>query len=454
MRTEPILNTRSLDAPLAYRQGEPISARQFLADALALADRLPAGTHLLNACTDRYRFAVTLVAGMLSGRINLMPSTYTAQSVREMRDFAPDAFIVSDDADTFDVLPRFDYPADLDATARTVAAVPHLPAEQRIAWVFTSGSTGAPVPHLKTWGKLVDNTREAGQLLQLAPWMERGFTVLGTVPPQHMYGFESTILLALQHGGAFGADRAFFPAEVFAALNSLPGPKVLVTTPYHLGNMLRTTEAEATADLLLSATAPLTEPLARAAEARFGCVLREIYGSTETGQIALRRTALGEDWQLFPGIRLEDHDDATWAAGGHIEVPVPMGDRIEHHPDGRFKLLGRNADLINIAGKRSSLAYLDRQLMAIDGVLDGAFHLPAHADDALVRLAAFVVAPGLSPATITSALRERIDPLFLPRPLVCLDALPRNATGKLPHAVRERLLADARGPGSLASQEV
>lgn len=454
MRTEPILNTRSLDAPLAYRQGAPISARHFLADALALADRLPAGMHLLNACADRYRFAVTLVAGMLSGRINLMPSTYTAQSVQEMRDFAPDAFIVSDDADTFDALPRFDYPADLEATARTVATVPRLAADQRIAWVFTSGSTGAPTPHLKTWGKLVDNTRGAGQLLQLGPWAATGFTLVGTVPPQHMYGFESTILLALQHGGAFSADRAFFPAEVFAALNSLPGPKVLVTTPYHLGNMLRTAEAEATADLLLSATAPLTDTLARAAEARFGCALREIYGSTETGQIALRRTARGEDWQLFPGIRLEDHDDATWAAGGHIEVPVPMGDRIEHHADGRFKLLGRNADLINIAGKRSSLAYLDRQLMAIDGVLDGAFHLPAHADDALVRLAAFVVAPGLSPATITSALRERIDPLFLPRPLVCLDALPRNATGKLPHAVRERLLEDARGPGSLASQEV
>ena len=443
MSTLPILVTRSLDAPLAFRQGHAISVRQFIADAQALADRLPAGQHLLNACADRYRFAVTLVAGMLSERINLMPSTYTRESVREMLAFAPDAFIVSDEADAFNVMPCMIFPDTLDTDPGSVLAVPDLPAEQRVAWVFTSGSTGSPVPHLKTWGKLVANTRGAARLLDIDAWPDPRFTLLGTVPPQHMYGFESTILLALQNGGAFSADRAFFPAEVVSALKALPHPRVLITTPYHLNNILRAETACPSADLLLCATAPLSDALALEAESRFGCPLREIYGSTETGQIAMRRTATGEDWQLFPGIELTDHDDATWAAGGHIEHAVPMGDRIEHLPDGRFKLLGRNADLINIAGKRSSLAYLDRQLQSIEGVVDGAFHLPPHEDDTLVRLAALVVAPGLSQSDITQALRERIDPLFLPRPLILLDQLPRNATGKLPYAAREQLLRDA-----------
>ena len=52
-----------------------------------------------------------------------------------------------------------------------------------------------------------------------------------------------------------------------------------------------------------------------------------------------------------------------------------------------------------------------------------------------------MVAPRLEPAAILRALRERIDPAFLPRPLLIVDALPRNATGKL---AREGLLALAR----------
>jgi acyl-coenzyme A synthetase/AMP-(fatty) acid ligase len=63
-----------------------------------------------------------------------------------------------------------------------------------------------------------------------------------------------------------------------------------------------------------------------------------------------------------------------------------------------------------------------------------------------------VVAPTLDAAQITHALRERIDPAFLPRPLLLVDALPRNETGKLPqHALHalaaqlERAAVD-RGP--------
>jgi Acyl-coenzyme A synthetases/AMP-(fatty) acid ligases len=54
------------------------------------------------------------------------------------------------------------------------------------------------------------------------------------------------------------------------------------------------------------------------------------------------------------------------------------------------------------------------------------------------RLIAFVVAHGVDAQLINTKLRERIDPAFLPRPLLLVDALPRNNTGKLP---REALLA-------------
>jgi 3-hydroxymyristoyl/3-hydroxydecanoyl-(acyl carrier protein) dehydratase len=107
-----------------------------------------------------------------------------------------------------------------------------------------------------------------------------------------------------------------------------------------------------------------------------------------------------------------------------------------------FTLRGRSADLVNVAGKRTSLAFLDQVLGALEGVEDGAFLAPDDADDARVkRLVAFAVAPSLRREALLAALREHIDPVFLPRPLHLVEALPRDPTGKLP---REALLDLAR----------
>ena len=63
---------------------------------------------------------------------------------------------------------------------------------------------------------------------------------------------------------------------------------------------------------------------------------------------------------------------------------------------------------------------------------DGAFVVPAEQGDGVTRLTAYVVAPGVTSETLLKALRQRVDAAFLPRPLHFVDALPRNATGKLP----------------------
>jgi acyl-coenzyme A synthetase/AMP-(fatty) acid ligase len=67
--------------------------------------------------------------------------------------------------------------------------------------------------------------------------------------------------------------------------------------------------------------------------------------------------------------------------------------------------------------------------------------MPDDAGDGVTRLTAFVVAPGVAREGLLAALRSRVDEVFLPRPLYFVDALPRNATGKLP---REILLQYAR----------
>jgi len=435
----PLLGHARGDAILAYRGGKAIDAATFLRDVQRAAKSLPARGHLLNFCSDRYRFAVTLCAALVRGQVTLLPPTTTPNVIAAMREFAPDAYYVADDRETQVDLPRHELPEG-DESVPGEFQVPAIDRAQVVACVFTSGTTGEPRPNLKTWGGLVLDVQEEAERLQIGT----GHAILGTVPPQHMYGFESTVLLPLLCGAALTAERPFYPAEIDAALCAVPAPRVMFTTPFHLRAWMESGDA-APLEMLVSATAPLSVGLAREAEERTGATLYEIYGCTEAGQVATRRTTQTFDWETFAGLRVWNDGTQAMVAGGHVEQPTPLMDVIEAHPGGTtFTLHGRTADLVNIAGKRNSIGYLDHQLNSIPGVVDGAFYHPDESEsDGVTRLMAFVVAPTLDAKRILAALRERIDAAFLPRPLVHVERLPRQLTGKLTREALRALAQDA-----------
>lgn len=424
--------------------------REFLADVTRVAAALPPGEHVLNVCADRYRFTVGFAASLVAGKVSLLPSTHTPEVIRQLTEFARDVFCLTDDPKCDIALPQVLFPDAVPAVLTDVASIPEIDAGQLAAYVFTSGSTGTPLPYRKTWGKLVRCVRDGASRLGLLDG--RQHTIVGTVPAQHMYGFESSVLLGLQTGGAICAERPFYPADICSVLAAAPRPRVLISTPVHLRALLAAEVSVPPTDLIVSATAPLARDLAYAVEKKFGTELLEIYGSTETGQIATRRTAQTLEWQLWPGVTLSMQEDGrAWAQGGHVEQPTPMCDVLELTEGDRFLLHGRMADLVNIAGKRSSLAYLNHQLNSVRGVIDGTFFLPddSHASrTGVTRVAAFVVAPTLDAASLIEELRRRIDPVFLPRPLIFVDRLPRNGTGKLPQEALRALAAQHLKPAS------
>ena len=67
----------------------------------------------------------------------------------------------------------------------------------------------------------------------------------------------------------------------------------------------------------------------------------EIYGCTETGQVAARRTVDGPWWHALPGVTVEERDDGFWAGGGHITKPAPLADRLSLRDARTFLLEGR-----------------------------------------------------------------------------------------------------------------
>ncbi len=325
-------------------------------------------------------------------------------------------------------------------------AVAQIAAEHIAAIAFTSGSTGRPTAHAKPWWSLVASAGAEAAALGIGAADDIG--IVATVPPQHMYGLESTVMIALHNALAFHAARPFYPEDVRRALAELDGGRMLVTTPLHLHAVVESGVELPQLALILCATAPLAESLARQAEARFGAPVHEIYGCTETGQLAARRTVDGPTWRTLRGITLSWQGERCWAEGGPVAAPAPLGDVIELATAETFTLQGRIADMVNIAGKRTSLAYLNAVLAAVPGVRDGAFFVPdqaASGGKGATRVMAFAVAPDMSVRSLLAALRERIDPAFLPRPLHLVEALPRNASGKLPRAALCELAARLRG---------
>jgi acyl-coenzyme A synthetase/AMP-(fatty) acid ligase len=337
--------------------------------------------------------------------------------------------------------------------------VPAIDAERIAVCLLTSGSTGAPQPHAKTWRALTINIGSEAQRLSemTARPSLHGLNIVATVPAQHSYGFESSVMLSLLGGAAFDAGRPFYPADVAQALQRVPRPRALVTTPFHLKTLLLSGVELPPVDLLLCATAPLTPQLAALAEQQMGGPLIEIYGCTEAGQLASRRTTQGQTWTTLGEVRITSTtrgDDETFMAhGGHVFEPTPLADILTLHNEREFGLLGRANDLIHVAGKRSSLAHLNFHLNRIDGVDDGAFWLPDEVPGTAVRPVAFVVAPKLTAQAITQALRAHLEPAFVPRRVVHVNALPREATGKLTlHALCAfalQTLADPAAPQTL-----
>ena len=427
---------------VAMHDGQAITARQFLVHVVHIAGQLPDASAAVNLCEDRYAFLVAFCAIALRGQANLLPPSRAPHAVEEVMLAYPGCHAVGDRSmdpapNRYHVLPSL----TVDVSATDVVEWPSVPAMQDVAVGYTSGSTGTPRANAKTWRSLHAST--AGNLRMLHQIVGERFAVVATVPPQHIYGIEMSVLLPLLGDVQVHSGRPFFPADIATALGEMPAPRVLVTTPVHLRALVESGVQLPPLAAMLSATAPMSAELAAQAERCFDAPLLEVFGSTETCAFASRRVTVDQRWSLYRGVHLHPQPDGTQIEAPQLDVPTTLADIVTLHDDGRrFELRGRHADLLEIAGKRASLGDLSRRLLAIPGVQDGVVFQLDEADAIGVRrIAALAVAPDLDEHIILEALRASIDPVFLPRPLRLVQSLPRNETGKLPRTALLELLA-------------
>lgn len=422
--------------------------RQVHAASLVLAAQLRGASKICNLCSSRLGFLVTSLATWRGGREQLLPPSGGSAELMALLSSCKDAVVVADDQQEL----RRDWPEHV----RTLLYVPETPSrrtddgdlawspdwERRLVCLFTSGSTGKPEPHFKTLGQLA---RGASMLAsRLEQEIDGGLgavrQIICSVPPQHMFGLEACVMLSLVRGMPVVECRPLLPSDVSAAFEKYASGAVWITTPVHLRALVQAGEVVPYCRAVIASTMPLTPALAAEAEGLVRASILEIYGSTETGAVAMRRTAQTADWRLLHGVRIEPSAKGAIVWGTHFPSPQVLADEIESDGHGGFRLLGRHADLIKIAGRRGSLASLNVLLQDLPGMDDGVFYLPPTGSPT-ERLVLIYAGKRVDRASTMAWLRQRVDPIFLPRALVHVEHLPRSESGKLQRAALDAIFS-------------
>ncbi|EWG98966.1 AMP-binding protein [Halomonas sp. BC04] len=392
-------------------------------------------------------FCAALIALWESGRVAVLPADDRPETLARLT------------TEVDGVLP--DAP---EASAATLPP-PLTPSPAATAVVlYTSGSTGDPVRLGKRFDQL-DAELAAHAML----WPLADSAVISQVSHQHIYGLLAGVLHPLSTGAPFCGDDCRYP-EVLASRLAEVGraglTPVVVSSPAQLSRMpdhLPWTDYPAPRRVF-SSGAPLASQHARHAEHLLRAPVIEIYGSTETGGIAQRRQARDSTWQPLPGVGLSFDSERLLLRSAFLETPDAwwqQPDRVSPRGDG-FELLGRADRVVKIAGKRVSLAYVERTLAEAPEIIDARCIDLGRGDG---RLGAVITAHGDAMphehATrhgliqgLRSRLATHLEQVAIPRYWRCVDALPCNAQGKLDRGLIKRLFADlddARAPRCWAS---
>ncbi len=436
---------RHLDDPIAFvRTALPalggvlgtISVKCFIAHVQSLASNLPSDKKFaLNLCQNRYLFLVAFCAVQVKAQSNLLPPNKTIATQCSLADRYDGVYVVHDGVD---VGPSID---DVDVNKLVLSStytevLRDIPLDFLSAITFTSGSTGESSPSLKYWQTFVESCEINAQYM--LPDGEGVFYMLATVPGQHMWGMETSILLPLMYRVCICDAQPLFPQDILNILGALETPRILVSTPVHLRSMVMSGLSFPSVSRVLCATAPLAQALAADVEDVFGGTLAEVYGCSEVGSMACRTTSESDVWTLFSGITFDLIDGQTNASAAHLPVSVVLSDKLTMLAPNTFQLLGRSEDMIEIGGKRGSLLEMNKILLAMPSIVDGAVFIPDN-NAGLNRVASIIVlAAGTCKSDVLDGFRAVLDPVFIPRPLYIVEALPREESGKLS---RKKLLS-------------
>ena len=445
--------------PVSY--GDLIARSGGIAAALSAAGLTP-GDRVL-ASVDKSVEALLLYLAALRAGLVYVPVNPGA-TARELAHFTADA------------APRL--VVDADALAR-LAAAPPAPdfadaargPDDLAALLYTSGTTGAPKGAMLSHRNLAANA----QTLTAAWAFTPADRLIHALPIFHVHG----LFVATHCVLGAGARMLWLPGfDADAVLAELPRSTVLMGVPTFYTRLLArpelTAERCAGMRLFVSGSAPLPGEVHRAFQARTGHAILERYGMTETGMLASNPLAgprvPGKVGPPLPGVDLRisgadaDGIGAVEVRGdnvfrGYWQAPEKTADAFT--ADGWFvtgdlgridgagylELAGRAKDLIISGGLNVYPAEVEAVFEALPDVGEVAVIGVPHPDFGEAVVAVLAARPGarLDAEAVADAARAELAAYKRPKHLALVDALPRNAMGKIEKATLRQRFAGLFG---------
>ncbi|GAB3077228.1 acyl-CoA synthetase [Micromonospora schwarzwaldensis] len=428
--------------------------------AAAVADDLHGVRRVAVPATSSLETVVGVVGGLLAGAavVPVPPDAGPVERDHVLRDSAAEVLLATPGTPTVDG-PAAPPALPVDLTRRSDTRRPEPDAATTALILYTSGTTGAPK------GAVLSRRAVAACLDGLADaWAWTPDDVLAHgLPLFHVHGLVLGVLGPLRVGGRLHHVGRPRPDRYAAAAGSLyfgvPTIWSRIAAEPAAARALRG------ARLLVSGSAALPEPVFTALTELTGHRPVERYGMTETlitvsaradgprrpGTVGVplpgvrtrvvdeRGTPLPADGEtmgelqvrgdtLFDGyLNRPDADAAARTADGWFRT----GDVATVGPDGAHRIVGRAAtDLIKSGGYRIGAGEVEDALLAHPGVREAAVVGTPHPDLGQ-QVTAYVVGDGLGEAELIDFVARQLSVHKRPRQVRLVDALPRNAMGKV-----------------------
>jgi len=417
------------------------------------------------------------LASLLGGLVCLPLNTaYTDEELAHFIADAEPAIFVSDparvtgtkDGPAILTLDRAGKGTLMDAANDAAPMAPLTRARDDLAVIlYTSGTTGRPKGAMITHGNLTSNALALHRIWAFKP----GDVLLHALPIFHIHG----LFVALNTAMLNGSEILFLPKFDAGAVRSLlPRISVMMGVPTFYARLLADPEFGVddcrSIRLFISGSAPLTPETFKAFEARTGHKILERYGMSEAGMIASNpldgARIAGTVGYPLPGVEIrlgasdvvevrgpnvfkgywrnpektaEEFRDDGWFSTGDIGILSA---------DGRLTLSGRAKDLIIVGGYNVYPKEIEELLDALPDIAESAVIGVPHPDMGEGVVAVLVPARGsaLAPPLSGDELNRAVGVLARfkqPRRYVWVDALPRNAMGKVQKAALRELLKES-----------
>jgi long-chain acyl-CoA synthetase len=333
-------------------------------------------------------------------------------------------------------------------------------------YLYSTGSTGRPKRVARTHRNLI---ALADNHTQTVGWTERD-RVLFTIPMSHTYGF-GNFISSIKIGASIVAMGEFNRARVLEAIEK-ESVTVFPAVPVILDALSRTRLSEprdvSSLTLIISAGAPLPEPVFRGFHSKYGLHPRQLYGSTETGVISInlgdsiekRFNSVGRAVKnVVVKVFNDDGSEARPGQVGELAVKSPSmttgyyglpeetdkvfrggfyftGDLGRIDEEGYIYIVGRKKLFINISGNKVDPGEVENLLSTHPRVLE-AVVLGVRDEKGGELVKAVLVTDGeLSHAQVLEFCKDRIAGYKIPRIIEFRRELPRSPSGKV---LRERL---------------